>query len=195
MINELLELCKLKDYGTDKHSWHQPGHSYVEHVYDKHLSHRRGDVKNVLEIGVGFNVAGGSAPLWRDYFPKATVYCLDINRNDAINNQPRIVQIAPVDAYQDIAPNLFVDKMFDVMIDDGPHTLDSMRQFILKYSSKLKDDGVMFIEDIQDINWQSSLFEVLPPHMRPHASIVDLRWVTSRWDDIMLVVDMKEVRN
>jgi len=35
------------------------------------------------------------------------------------------------------------------MLDDGPHTLESMKQFIKLYSQIMTDDGILIIEDVQ----------------------------------------------
>jgi hypothetical protein len=42
---------------------------------------------------------------------------------------------------------------FDFMLDDGPHTLDSMLKFIKLYSQIMADDGILVIEDVQSWSW------------------------------------------
>jgi hypothetical protein len=36
-----------------------------------------------------------------------------------------------------------------MVLDDGPHTLESMIKFIEFYSQILADDGILIIEDVQ----------------------------------------------
>ena len=59
-------------YGSDKGA---TAHRYVDH-YEKHLGPLRHHVMSVLEIGI---YRGASLQMWRDYFPNAQVYGLDIN--------------------------------------------------------------------------------------------------------------------
>ena len=75
---ELGALAKLAiRHGSDK--W--GAHSYTKH-YEAHFLPYREEVLNILEIGVGGygdpTVGGASLKMWRDYFPLATVYALDI---------------------------------------------------------------------------------------------------------------------
>ena len=60
---------------TDKNTTH----SYLE-LYERLLQKKKNSAKYVLEVGIGdFGPKnGGSIKLWRDYFPNATIYGLDI---------------------------------------------------------------------------------------------------------------------
>ena len=49
-----------------------------------------------------------------------------------------------------------------MMLDDGPHTLDSMKQFIKLYSQIMSEDGILMIEDVQSIDWIDELKSVVP---------------------------------
>jgi hypothetical protein len=48
------------------------------------------------------------------------------------------------------------------MLDDGHHTLDSMKQFIKLYSQIMTDDGILIIEDIQSWDWIDILKNEVP---------------------------------
>lgn len=122
MIKELYE---SKLYKTDKFT----GHQYME-TYKKVLNPRKNTAKNILEIGVK---AGGSVLLWRDFFTNAQIYGVDIDGmpEDLVNNNERITIIKD-NAYDiQFIHNNFVSKgiKFDVLIDDGPHSLESMMFF------------------------------------------------------------------
>ena len=58
-------------YGTDKAS---SGHKYLAH-YERVLTPLRDDAFTMIEIG-GLN--GASLQMWRDFFPSATIVCVDI---------------------------------------------------------------------------------------------------------------------
>ena len=118
---------------TDKNT----RHSYLP-LYDKLLLSKKVTAKNVLEVGIDL---GGSIKLWSDYFTNANVYGLDIiDVNevwDGIKHKENIILHTSTDAYDnDFFTSNFLNKniKFDFMLDDGPHTLESMKHFINLYS-------------------------------------------------------------
>ena len=192
----LLELCRSGKYVTDKYyrpdeiDWNPKitrgaGHSYVEQFYEKHFAFRRYTAKNVLEIGTYY---GGSALLWRDYFPYATIVGADINYTPNLASQPRIIQIIG-DSYAQESIDLYPNESFDVIIDDGSHLLPHMEIFIQKYPQKLKSDGVLVVEDIDNIEWANKLYSLIPEELKNRTTIYDLREVNGRYDDIAIVID------
>ena len=187
----LLELCQKNIYDTDKFStnneivkWVGIKHSYVEAFYSEAFKRIR-DAKNILEIGVFY---GGSHLLWRDYFPEATVIGMDVKVCNEILNQDRIIQIIS-NAYCKEAVNLFNDKHFDLIIDDGPHTLHSMKYAIENYLPKLKDNGIFCIEDIVEFSWVYELSRSVPEEYQKYMKVYDLRERDGKGDSILLVID------
>jgi hypothetical protein len=179
---------------TDKNTCH----SYID-TYEALFSPKKLLKNNVLEIGIGEpkqnKENGGSIKLWCDYFPLSNIYGLDIhhisNINDCIKNNDRITLITSVDAYSEtFIENTFVKNniKFDILIDDGPHTLDSMIFFLKHYLQLLNDDGILVIEDIPDINWTRILRDNTPEEFKKFIQIADLRHVKNRWDDIMFII-------
>jgi len=173
---------------TDKNT----AHSYLP-LYQKLLISKKETAKNVLEVGI---CQGGSIKLWSDYFTNATVYGLDImNINDVwegIKNNEKIILHTSTDAYNnDFFMNQFVDKniKFDFMLDDGPHTLESMKQFIKLYSQIMMDDGILIIEDVQSWEWIDKLKNEVPEDLKQFIKIYDLRQNKNRYDDIVFTID------
>lgn len=169
----LKEQYKLKSYNTDKNT----DHSYIDYLYNGIVDKSYTDI---LEIGA-FN--GGSALLWQDYFPNANIDILDINECEAIKHQPRINHIVGNAYSEEIIKNL---RTYDLMIDDGPHTLDSMVYFIDNYVKLLKIGGIAIIEDVQSIEWFNVLISRVPNNCLYH--IIDLRNVKNRYDDLLLMM-------
>jgi hypothetical protein len=172
---------------TDKNTWH----SYLP-LYQKLLEGKREIAKNVLEVGI---YTGGSIKLWSDFFINATVYGIDINNNivgqDIINNE-NIILHTSCDAYNDdFFKNNLLNKniKFDFMLDDGPHTLESMKQFINLYSQIMTDDGILIIEDVQEWGWIDILKNEVPHHLKQFIKIYDLRSNKNRYDDIVFTID------
>jgi cephalosporin hydroxylase len=170
---KLLEQYKLKNYNTDKNSVH----SYIDYLYNDLF---KSEYTDVLEIGA-FN--GGSALLWQDYFLNANIDIIDITECQAIKNQPRINHIVGNAYSNDMLKNL---RQYDLIIDDGPHTLDTMIFFIDHYVSLLKSNGMCIIEDVQSIDWFNVLISKVPNNCVYHA--VDLRNVKNRYDDLVLII-------
>lgn len=171
---------------TDKNTTH----SYIE-LYEELLHSKQFTAKNILEIGIQ---RGGSIKLWHDYFINATVYGLDIipitDTWDKIRCESRI-KLGRFDAYDEIFFNKnFLGKVkFDMMLDDGPHTLESMKQFIKLYTQVMADDGILIIEDVQKIEWLNELLQAVPEDLKKYVSTYDLRHIKGRYDDIVFVIN------
>jgi beta-1,4-mannosyl-glycoprotein beta-1,4-N-acetylglucosaminyltransferase len=173
---------------TDKNTIH----SYLD-LYENILQSRQFTSKNILEIGIQ---RGGSIKLWNDYFVNANIYGLDIDKApDYLNNYPRIK------TYQDNAYTFeCIQKLidsnikFDVIIDDGPHTLDSMIFTLLYYSKLLSPDGILIIEDIPLIEW-AYLFEKIAYKYRNNTKIYDLRQNKNTYDDIVFTFTNNNIDN
>lgn len=173
---------------TDKNT----DHSYLP-LYEKLLRPRKDTAKNVLEIGVQ---RGGSIKLWHDYFPNATVFgldCIPISEvGDVVKNNGRIKLYTSVDAYNStfIRNEFIVPSLkFDMVLDDGPHSLDSMKTFVNTYSRLLTDDGILILEDVQKWSWIENLLNEVPSELKKFVHTYDLRHIKNRYDDIVFVID------
>jgi len=171
-------------------------HSYLP-LYQKLLINKKETAKNVLEIGI---YHGGSIKLWNDFFTNATVYGLDIiHMNDVwegIKNKEKIILHTSTDAYNnDFFTTHLLNKniQFDFMLDDGPHTLESMKQFIKLYSQIMTDDGILIIEDVQEVQWANELVMEVPKELRKFIKIYDLRQNKNRYDDIVFTIDKQNI--
>ena len=173
---------------TDKNTTH----SYLG-LYQELLFSKKETAKNVLEVGI-YN--GGSIKLWNDFFVNANVYGLDImNTNEVweeIKNKERIILYTSTDAYNnDFFTSNFLNKniKFDFMLDDGPHSFESMIQFIKLYSQLLTDDGILIIEDVQSWEWIELLKNEVPDSLKQFIKVYDLRPNKNRYDDIVFTID------
>ena len=179
---------------TDKNTTH----SYLD-LYSTLLSKRKESAKNILEIGIGdfTEKNGGSIKLWRDYFTNATIYGLDIlpieRVIDELRNDSRVVLYTSTDAYnEEFFTTTFLNKniKFDFMLDDGPHTLESMLQFIKLYSQVMAPAAILMIEDVKSLEWAEALLQCVPQHLKQYVMIYDLRKIKNRSDDIVFTIDM-----
>ena len=158
-------------------------HSYIP-TYETKFASRR-DAKCIMEIGV-YN--GGSIKLWESFFTNARVYGLDITMNANKLTFSDRVQLLQGDAYSSSLVHQ-VPNEIDIAIDDGPHTLESMKSFLQQYLPKLARNGILIIEDVQNITWMEQLREVVPECFKKHIEIVDLRNIKGRYDDLLFIVD------
>ena len=181
----LVDLEKDLKLLTDKNTVH----SYLP-LYDEILCRKKFNCRNMLEVGICF---GGSIELWDKYFPNGTITALDILPEkalpDLLKNQNKIRMISG-DAYSPfLFSSLFRGKKFDVILDDGPHTLESQIKFLTMYSMLLEEDGILIIEDVRDINYFEILKENTPPNLKPYIKTFDLRKNKNRYDDLVFVID------
>ena len=99
------------------------------------------------------------------------------------------------DAYDEVS---FKEKFlnsnikFDLILDDGPHTLQSMKTFITLYSQILTDNGILIIEDVQQPGWLDILKNTTPEHLKQYIQVYDLRKNKGRSDDIIFSINKSQ---
>ena len=149
-------LDESRQWGTDKLT----KHPYTK-CYDKIFEPIRNDPIKMLEIGV---YHGASLILWSKYFVNGDITGVDIEARKSFENiKDRVdenkVRIIIADAYQKEVADTF--STYDIIMDDGPHSLDSMKSFIELYWSKVNKDGYLIIEDIPDHTWLQILSDMI----------------------------------
>ena len=179
---------------TDKNTIH----AYLE-LYEKLFKSKKITANNILEVGLGQrgNCHCGSAKLWYDYFLNADIYGIEIYDEtyvwEGIKNKERIKIYTSTNAYNEIEFNeklLKKNIKFDILLDDGSHILDDMKQFIKLYTQILKEDGILIIEDIPKIEWLDILKNEVPEHLKSYIKTYDLRDKKNRFDDIVFTIDL-----
>jgi len=149
--NDLVKLAKI--HHTDK--W--GGHYYARH-YQKHFAAFRKRPLNLLEIGVGGDEdprkGGESLRMWQDYFPKGTIYSIDIHEK----RLPPEKRIKIFKGSQDDEP--FLKDVFnnagslDIIIDDGSHINAHVIKTFKILFPLLNDGGIYAVEDTQTSYWK-----------------------------------------
>jgi SAM-dependent methyltransferase len=178
-LTPILVNGKLKAY-SDKNT----NHSYIDHLYENLFKDIRHSATKILEIGI---FAGGSILLWKEYFHNAQIYGLDISYyKKEFEFDNRVTQIIG-NAYSKSIVDIFNNDLFDVVIDDGPHTLKSFQFFIQHYWNKVKPGGYLIIEDIFDPTLIPSLLNYLPSSATS-IEVCDFRHVKNLFDDVVLVL-------
>ena len=115
---------------------------------------------------------------------------------NGIKNNKNIILHTSIDAYNnDFFITNFLNKNIkcDFMLDDGPHTLESMKQFINLYSQIMTDDGILIIEDVQSWDWIDILKNEVPENLKQYIKTYDLRRIKNRYDDIVFTIDKSNI--
>jgi cephalosporin hydroxylase len=194
----------LKDLINRKKSDKDTVHSYIE-LYDKLLDRLKDTALNVIEIGIS---KGGSIKMWKDYFTRANVYGIDLTDYKKLDHKNGIDDVAIKYINNELIKedriNLFIgqsgydknfidkkfkDIKFDFVIDDGPHTLQSMKDCINLYLPLLSENGILIIEDVQNILWFNELEKETPEEYKENIFYYDRRFIKGRYDDLVFVIN------
>jgi hypothetical protein len=174
----------------------QGAHSYLQ-LYQHLFAAKRIRARTVVEIGID---EGGSIILWHEYFLNALVWGLDIMPrfpHTAVNrlNLSHVRLIYDQSAYDDsFVKRTFVDTntTLDVFIDDGPHSLLSMKEAIRLYLPLLASDGIFVIEDVKNQSWLQVLRQDTPVEDQKYIEMMDMS-PSSNWPDDMTFVINREI--
>lgn len=192
-----MSLSKVyQEYCVDSNGWHTTDkgsyHDYLDGYYSKEFTNPE-KVTSILEIGVQ---NGGSLILWHEWFTNAKIVGIDVT-DACLNNYkeaslgrefPRI-EIIIADGYDKSVVDAHKDNSYDYIIDDGPHTLESMKDAIELWMPKVKVGGKLIIEDLQHVEW----FEELAAHAEKFGykkyRTFDLRQNKERYDDLIFELE------
>jgi len=139
-------------YGTDKVTTH-----HYWFMYDKYLPIVREKRVKMLEIGLGCDMyygPGKSYYTWLEYFPNVDLYYMEYDADCAAKWAAK-VEGATIEA-GDQADEVFLNKFmadhgtdFDIIIDDGGHTMVQQMKSLQHLWKAVKPGGIYFIEDLQ----------------------------------------------
>lgn len=167
-------------------------YSYL-YIYEIIFSSKKYNTKNILEIGIS---ECGDIKLWYDYFIYADIYGIGyVKKNNLLAeviNKSRI-KLGNFNPYNiNFIENILKPKniKFDIIIDDGPHMLESKIFFIKNYLPLLSNNGILVIQDIQSIEWIDILKKNVPDNMKQNIKIYDLTKIKNKYDNILLTIDL-----
>lgn len=192
-MSDILNICNLSlpenPRGTDKDSLK----SYVKNFYEKEFSNFRNKKIRILEIGFRH---GASLALWSHYFSEAEIIGIDNGSDNSVTLEapicddwlslPNITTVYG-DAYNEKFSSDIIEK-FNILIDDGPHTLSSQLKFIKYYHSKLCPNGLMIVEDIQRYGGLTIWPFLFVTPFKYQVEFHDFRMRSGVTDDIIFVV-------
>ena len=114
-------------------------------LYEKYFTPLRDSKINILEIGVD---NGDSLRIWREFFSKANICGIDIDKKNFKINNTNILQGDQSDL--NFLKSLVSEyKKFDIIIDDGSHQAKHIIASFNYLFNYLSDNGLYVIEDLQ----------------------------------------------
>ena len=126
-------------------------HNYTE-TYAKYFSDLREKPIRFLEIGID---KGNSVKLWEEYFPNAELHFMDITleKVEYFSNRSKY-HITNQESPEDLQK--FIKEIkgeFDVIIDDGGHTMNQQIISFINLFPQIKQGGMYIIEDLHTSYW------------------------------------------
>lgn len=133
MLNTLYKLG-LK-YGTDKS---ENGYMVIYQLYFYKI---RQTCKRILEIGIQ---NGYSLKVWEEYFPNAKIVGIDIDDKKQFDTK----RTRTIKGNQSDRNFLDTLPMFDIIIDDGGHTMEQQQISLGCLFKKVNKGGLYIVEDL-----------------------------------------------
>ena len=121
-------------YGTDKATYHN-----FCNIYENKLGHLKEDKIRFLEIGIA---SGSSIKMWRDYFTNAEIVGVDILDRKYLEDdriKTLVVNQEKVDELNSISGD------FDIIVEDGGHTMYQQQITLKVMFKKLKPGGIYIL--------------------------------------------------
>lgn len=125
-------------------------HGFIE-VYEKAFAHLKDIPLNILEVGIWH---GASLLMWRDYFPNANVYAIDIEDKSHLNGERIITEVCD-QSDSEALQNVFPGIEFDIIIDDGSHIMQHQQITLKALLPRLKAGGIFIEEDLHTSLYRS----------------------------------------
>ena len=114
-------------------------------LYEQYFTPFQDSKINILEIGVD---NGDSLRIWREFFSKANICGIDIDKKNFKINNTNILQGDQSDV--NFLKSLVSEyKKFDIIIDDGSHQAKHIIASFNYLFNYLSDNGLYVIEDLQ----------------------------------------------
>lgn len=134
-------------YDTDKSHHIYKQMSYLD-IYEKHFEKKRMEVQTVVEIGI---YKGASLKMWKEYFPNAIIYGIDIDPQTKGYEEDRI-KILIGDQNNDEFLSTIKNQLtnIDILIDDGSHITEHQIKTFKYLESNIKNGGFYVIEDLRN---------------------------------------------
>lgn len=139
-----------KKYGTDKAA----RHNYTGRVYTPIFGPYRTEPIHILEIGAG--KVGGSHKMWKKYFTKGEVYCMDpfflpdqeVTIEELDEWGVHVIRGNQLNRADLLRAATASPEGYDFIVDDAAHMLDAIQLSLGVLFPYLKSGGTYIVEDL-----------------------------------------------
>ncbi|PMD60376.1 uncharacterized protein K444DRAFT_629346 [Hyaloscypha bicolor E] len=145
-------------WGTDKVTVH-----HYNYMYEKYLEPIRDKSLKMLEIGLGCDMSygpGKSYYTWQEFLPNVDLYYIEYDKECVRKWAQNMTNVKIYTGSQSDVD--FLDKFinssgggFDIIIDDGGHTMEQQITSLDKLFPVVKPGGMYFCEDLQTSYFES----------------------------------------
>lgn len=195
-MNELQKILKdlnlnlsTNPRGTDKGDYK----SYIDLYYFDNFLPLKNTKTKLLEIGIRH---GASIILWNNFFSDIEIFGIDNFSDSMLKDDPikfkelnkNNINIFNMDAYQKVNIKK-INSTFDIIIDDGPHTLYSQLFASKHYTPLLNPFGKLIIEDIQKFGKFAIFFFLFHLGLKYKINIFDFRYDKAGSDNLLIVIE------
>jgi Methyltransferase domain len=136
---------RLYDIGS-RHATDKAGERQLLYVYEEYFEPLRETELVLVEIGV---LGGASLRMWREYFPRARIFGIDVDPEAKIHADDRITIL--IGSQSDTR---FLDTVLeatgrpDIVLDDGSHHARDQITTLLHLWRHVKPGGTYVVEDL-----------------------------------------------
>jgi cephalosporin hydroxylase len=205
-LYEPTELCSimlknLSDKGNPniQNAWHNYTQYYTQLF--KNLKPKR-----IFELGIGTNDLsihsnmgsngrpGASLYGWSEYFPDAKVYGADIDYKCLFSTEKIktfYCDQTNVSSIEKLWKQYELLESFDIIIDDGAHTIESIMVFFENSIHKLQKGGYYIVEDIRndDIDfWEQMIPQMRSKYLNFEFKIIKISNIMNTYDNNLIVI-------
>lgn len=187
-MNEYKNLSIKYQNLTDKLKYqgnYNIAHTYSV-VYDRLFYQYKEKEVDFLEIGLNY---GGNIEICLEYFSNINHYGIDINDSVKIDKSKFTFYHGSFDKPEIV--NEVCKRKYDIILEDGSHSLEHQIKSIQIYLPQLKDGGIMIIEDIQNIDDLPEIYKHINTDTH-YSYLIDLRKNKMRYDDVMIVIEKRD---
>jgi hypothetical protein len=205
-LYEPTELCKIMEKNkSDK------GHTNIQlawHNYTQIYTQlfKNFKPKRIFELGLGTNDLNISSNMgvngrpgashygWSEYFPDAKVYGADIDYKCLFSTEKIktfYCDQTNVSSIENLWKQYELQESFDIIIDDGAHTQESIIIFFANSIHKLRTGGYYIVEDIRTDHmdfWEEMIQLMRSKYLNFQFKIIKISNIINTWDNNLIVI-------
>jgi len=156
-----------------------------KNLYEKLLSSKKHTAKKILIMGSQTSFE------FNEYFKHAHIDYIDVLDKvpyHFINDKTKIYGTKGKTNIESLVDEIFVKNIkYDIIIDDGIHTENTIDFYMTFYTKWIADDGIIIIEDVMD--WLENLNHSTPKQLRQYVEIYKITDLKNKLDDVIFVIN------